>query len=500
MALSTAEIEAVVRDLKPKLEGGRIERIDQPDQHKLILSVLKDAERYWLLLCAHPLFSRIHLLTSRPEGGKPAVGFCNLVRQHLTNAPIEALRQAPGDRVVVIESIERDSLLRPHRVALVAELTGTGSNLIVLDESDRILSALCRRESGSRPLIPGAEYEPLKPPAGRPEARANRFAQAGLEGDPLALSRAIQSHYARLEAKEQVESLRLELTGALNAARRRARRRLRKVTADLEQARSAESLRRQGELLMIALAELKPGSRQVVVEDLFEPDRPDVTIELNPALSPQQNADRLFARYKKAKAAQGKLTARADQTRQELAALEGLMERAAAAQGVDSLSEMKQQARGLGVRFAEDRAESARRKRVSGPRTFRSADGFEILVARSRAENERLTFSIARGNDYWMHLTDWPGPHVVIRKPPDRSVSQQALLDAAHLVVHFSKIRGAEHAEVVYTQCKNVRRLKGSGQGTVSCSNPTNMRVRIERERLQRLLSRDGEESLRDAR
>ncbi len=499
MALSTPEIEAVVRDLKPKLEGGRIERIDQPDRHKLILSVRKDAERYWLLLCAHPRFSRIHLLTSRPGEGRPAAGFCNLVRQHLTSGPIVALRQMPGDRVVLIESVERDGLLKPHRVTLVAELIGTRSNLLLLDESERILGVLLRRESGRRRLVSGAEYEPLEPPPRLSEkGHINRFRDCACADDPLALSRAIQSHYARLEAEADAESLRSELSGALKTARRRARRRLGNIEADLEQARSAESIRRQAELLMIALPDLEPGQGEVVVEDLFEPERPEVVIKLDPALSPRQNADRLFARYKKAKAAQETLAARTVWARDGLAALEELAERAAAAEGLDALSELRQQIRGLGVTFPEGRAERARRKQKAGPRTFRSADGLEILVARSREENERLTFTIARGNDYWLHLADWPGPHVIIRKPADRSVSQGALLDAAHLAVHFSRIRGAEHAEIVYAQCKNVRRLKGAGRGKVSYSDAGNMRVRMEPERLKRLLSRDAVTNARD--
>ena len=75
-----------------------------------------------------------------------------------------------------------------------------------------------------------------------------------------------------------------------------------------------------------------------------------------------------------------------------------------------------------------------------GPRVFHSEDGREILVARSRRENERLTLSIARGNDYWLHLADWPGPHVVVRAPKGE-VGEGALLDAAHLAVHFSKLQ-----------------------------------------------------------
>lgn len=488
MTLSTAELEAVVRDLKPKLEGGRIERIDQPDRHKLVLSVRKGGARYWLLICAHPRFSRMHLLTSRPEKGPPAAGFCNVVRQHMTSAPVQTVRQVPNDRVVVIESLERDRLLRPHRVSLVAELVGVGSNLVLLDESGRALGALFREDSARRRLVPGAQYQPLELPATLPDkARINRFEDVVGSEDPLSLSAAIQAHYAGLEAVEELTLLRAELLGALGAALKSRRRRLRAVTQELRRAEDAESIRRRGELLKTALPRIERGQREVVVENLFEPRGQPVTIELNPALSPAENMDWLFGRYKKAKAGRDKLAARADQTQREMEALEALEGLAQQAEDVQPLVELKSRARKAGVVFPEDRARRARRVGPKGPRLFRSAQGLEILVARSQAENERLTFSIARGNDYWMHLVGWPGPHVVIRKPADKSVSPDDLLDAAHLAIHFSKIRGAEHAEVVYTQCKNVQRLKGAGAGKVSYSGATNMRIRFDTERLERL-------------
>ena len=91
MTLSTAEITAVVRDLKPRLEGGRIERMDQTEPDRLVLYVRNGPARYWLLICTHPRFSRLHLLTTRPARGRPASGFCKVLRQHATSAPLEAM-------------------------------------------------------------------------------------------------------------------------------------------------------------------------------------------------------------------------------------------------------------------------------------------------------------------------------------------------------------------------------------------------------------------------
>ncbi|MHC4593118.1 MAG: Rqc2 family fibronectin-binding protein [Planctomycetota bacterium] len=491
-----AEIEAVVADLKPKLEGGRIERIDQPDRHKLILSIRNGPARYWLLICVHPRFSRLHLLTVRPDRRKPAAGFCNVVRQHITGATIDAVRQVPNDRVVVIESVGRDRLMQQRRISLAAELIGVGSNLLLLNEEGAILGVLFREASTRRKLVPGARYEPLEPPPFLPDkARVNRFADAAEQDKPLSLGRAIQAHYAALEATESLETGRGEALGMLRTGLKSRQRRLFRITAALEKARDAEAIRRQGELLKIALPQIQPGQSEVTVEDLFDPERPEVTIELDPSLSPQENMERLFRRYKKAKAGHGRLEERAEATRREVQAIEGLLASAEAASSVGELEELQVGARHLGLTLPAERAATPAVKAArKGPRSFRSVEGLEILVARNQRENRQLTFTVARGNDYWLHVLGWHGPHVVVRKPRDKSVSPETLLDAAHLAIHFSKLRGTDYAEVAYTQCKHVRRIKG-GAGKVSYSNASTLRVRVERERLDRLLMPTDERS-----
>ncbi|MHC4481246.1 MAG: Rqc2 family fibronectin-binding protein, partial [Planctomycetota bacterium] len=476
-------------------EGGRIERIDQPEPEKLVLSVRSGPARYWLQISVHPRFSRLHLLTARPEEGRPAAGFCNAVRQHLTGAPIKSISQVAGDRVVIVQSEERDRLMRPHPVRLVAELVGVGSNLLLLNEEDAILAVLFREESARRSLVPGTHYEPLEAPGSvPPRALVNRFGDAIDPDAPLSLSRAIQSHYAELESAASLEQRREQLLGLLGRALRSGRRRLQKISAALARAEDAEAIRRRGELLKIALPRTQPGQSELVVEDLFEPERPEVTIELNPRLSPQENIDWLFGQYKKAKAGRERLAERARAAREEVEALEELHQHAEAAASGGELDRLRGRARRAGL-LRPPRSAVTRPGARTGPsaRFFRSAQGLEILVARNQRQNDWLTFTLARGNDYWLHVRGWPGPHVVVRKPPDGSVPPDALMDAAQLAVHFSKLRGTDYAEVAYTQCKNVRRLKGSKPGRVSYAREKTLRLRPDAGRLRRLLSSGGE-------
>jgi predicted ribosome quality control (RQC) complex YloA/Tae2 family protein len=122
-------------------------------------------------------------------------------------------------------------------------------------------------------------------------------------------------------------------------------------------------------------------------------------------------------------------------------------------------------------------------------RRFVSAEGYPIWVGRNNEQNDRLTMRIANGNDLWLHVGGGrAGSHVVIRLPKNKTASLETLLDAGTLAVHFSKARGENRLEVVYTQKKHVRKPKGLPAGAVVPSQTKSITVHRDDARLQRLL------------
>jgi predicted ribosome quality control (RQC) complex YloA/Tae2 family protein len=382
-------------------------------------------------------------------------------------------------------------MLRERRVRLVAELTGVAGNLVLTDESGMIIAVREREDSPRRKLAPGIQYRPLPVPAPSEKSKQTRFANAVDATDPLSLHREIQSHYAEIEAREAESNLRSMLAKVVGRRLQRARRKLEKIHAQLVSARDFDAIRQKGELLKTVLTRISRGQASVEVENTFDAERPMVSIELDPRLTPRDNLARIFASYKKAKSSLAVLRERRDRASKEVQQLERLVEAVGTATAAELPALRAEVGEGVGAPAAEGGRNT--RSRRTGPRHFRSVDGLEILVARSSRENAELTFSIARGNDYWLHVRGWPGPHVVIRRPSDRNVSREALLDAAHLAVHFSKIRGTAYAEVTYTQCKHVRRLKGASTGNVSYASATTLQVPMDGARLARLLEQQRE-------
>src|SRR5207247_2681269 len=88
-------------------------------------------------------------------------------------------------------------------------------------------------------------------------------------------------------------------------------------------------------------------------------------------------------------------------------------------------------------------------------------DGRDILIGKGARENDELTFDVASPEDFWFHVADYSGSHVVVRNPgKDRELEESALVKAAQLAAYFSQARNSSKVEVHYTKRKHVTNLR----------------------------------------
>jgi len=193
---------AVARELGAALRGARIEKVFQPDRLELAL-VLRGRGRQQVLLSARGPFSRVHLTERKLAAPARPAGFVMLLRKYLEGGRIREVAQPGLERVLAFEVETRDDLGDPAIRTLVAELTGSHSNLVLLggpwQAGAPILAALrpvTAQMSRVRQIEPGLPYEP--PPI-------DRDRQDPLTGDPLAalavpgsLAKALQGRFHSL--------------------------------------------------------------------------------------------------------------------------------------------------------------------------------------------------------------------------------------------------------------------------------------------------------------
>src|SRR5205085_3908184 len=115
-------------------------------------------------------------------------------------------------------------------------------------------------------------------------------------------------------------------------------------------------------------------------------------------------------------------------------------------------------------------ASSGDEEREPSRRRYRRAeiDGREVLIGRNGRENDEVTFQLAQADDFWLHVADYSGSHVVVRNPNrDKELDPSVLTKAAQLAAFFSQARNSSKVEVHYTRRKNVVKPKRAKPGMV---------------------------------
>ena len=252
-------------------------------------------------------------------------------------------------------------------------------------------------------------------------------------------------------------------------------------------------MRADGELLKSELRRIARGTKSVRVEDPSR-DGAERTIPLDPKLSPVQNLERMFERARKLERDAASAAADLEAARVRERDLAALSAEARAEEADPAALE----ARALAAGLLEERQSAAPPKRRSEPaprlpyKAFESAGGAEIRVGRNARDNDDLTFHHAKGSDLWLHTADAPGSHVVLVLQKGTDPDSEDMVDAAHLAVHFSPLRGARHARVHVARRKEVHKPRGAKPGLVHLSGGRILDVRVQPERLRRLLGSRG--------
>ncbi len=487
--MTAAELATAAAALDTELAGGVVEGVGLlHDRDDLLLFVRVGEERRALQVAPGGARARVTITTRRFAKDAFATGpRHHRLEQLLVGARFERIATAAGERRATL--LLRDAGEAPVRIEI--ELFGN-RGLWAVCAGDGTIAALSRLPNvKGRELRPGAAYAP---PAPRPhaESQPERFAAPVLA--------AIDLHFTALDLEAERDGDRTAMARALERHAKRLDQRIAGLVTQREAMERADELRLHADLLLAYSHGLAADAPALHAPDPRDPDC-EIVIPRDPGVPAHVQASALYKRARKAEHGIGICgrqlgEARAD--RERIAALAASIETATD----DQLPRLRREleAAGLVPRERPAPADAATKKlakvtRGENFRRFTSAEGQLILVGRDNRQNDRLTTRVARGNDVWMHVgRGYAGSHVVVRVPKGKTASLETLLDAGTLAVHFSKVRGAELEEVVYTQAKHVRKPKGLPPGRVVPAQTKTLRVRRDPERLERLLgSADGD-------
>ncbi|WP_437596135.1 NFACT RNA binding domain-containing protein [Sorangium sp. So ce590] len=326
-------------------------------------------------------------------------------------------------------------------------------------------------------------------------------AESAYPADPLAAGAALVEASDDAAAGQEKAAL----ARAVKARRAAIERRAEAVRGDLGRLGSVARLQKTGQLLLAQGARVPRGAARALLDDWETGGKLEVA--LDPARPAKAQAEAFFAKARRYQRGEAVMRARLAETERALEALAALAADVAAAEArPEALEPLAQRARSLGIARAELAGVGAagagepgmpgargRRAARAAPRrpfhAYRSASGAAILVGRGAEDNDALTTKHARPHDLWLHAKGVVGSHVVVPLQKGASCPADVLVDAATLAAHFSDARGEAVCEVSYLPRRYVRKPRGAAPGAVVFDREKVIAVRIEAERLSRLLA-----------
>ena len=276
----------------------------------------------------------------------------------------------------------------------------------------------------------------------------------------------LEGYYAEKDRVERLRTKSKELHKAVHNMYERAVRKQAARKEELAATEKSETLRLYGELLSANLYLAQKGMKSITVSNWYDEGK-EVTIPLDLRYSPSQNAQNYFKNYKKKQTAAWMLAELLEEGEKEIAYLETVLYEVETASGEAALNEIRAELKSQGyLKYYKPRDKKAK---PADFLRFTSSDGFEILVGRNNAQNDRLTLHTARGKDLWFHVQKAPGSHVVVMSR-GQEIPDSTRQEAAELAVLYSSaFKAGTGAKVAVdtTEVKNIWKAAGAKPGMV---------------------------------
>ncbi|MDG4969835.1 Rqc2 family fibronectin-binding protein [Lactococcus lactis] len=513
-------------ELQP-LVGGRIQKINQPFDQELVLTVRSAGKSHKLLLSAHPVFGRVQLTKTDFQNPQNPNNFVMILRKYLAGAFIEQIEQVGNDRQIILHISTKDEIGDSLKIALITEIMGKHSNIILLEKtSQKIIESIKHigfSQNQYRTILPGSTY--IAPPLNTAidpfkatdeeifEALQTEQLQQKLQGigrdsknaltslsvkefneklltvtpsiypnDTFSsikladefvsfdsLSEMLDTYYADKAERDRVKQVAASVIKKIQNELKKNRDKLKKQERELLATDNAEIFRQKGELLNTFLNQVPNDKASVTLENYYTNE--PIEIALNPALSPVQNAQRYFHRYQKLKQAVkflGEQIAKTKETIHYLESVESNLENADVAEIADIREELIQ------TGYIKQKYRNKKQKMLP-PEKYQAEDGTIILVGKNNLQNEQVSFKLSRRGDLWFHVKDIPGSHVLITG--NANPSDETITFAGELAAYFSKARYSNLVQVDVLDVKKLHKPTGTAPGFVTYDREKTIRV-----------------------
>lgn len=537
----------LTNELQEQIEKGRIQKVNQPFDHELVLTIRNNRRNYKLLLSAHPVFGRIQTTEANFQNPQNPNTFTMIMRKYLQGAVIETIQQIENDRILEIVVSNKNEIGDHIKATLVVEIMGKHSNIILIDKNEhKIIESIKHvgfSQNSYRTILPGSTY--IAPPKTNtinpfdisdqtlfellqtndlsPKNLQQLFQGLGRD-TALELSHCLKDNklndFRQFFSREYYPSLTEKSFSAVQFSsshetfqslgqlldyyyqEKAEKDRIAQQASDLihrvqsELEKNIKKLaKQQDELLATENAEEFRQKGELLTTYLsMVPNNQDVVVLDNYYTNQtiEISLDRALTPNQNAQ----RYFKKYQKLKEAVKHLKGIIsdtentitylesvETSLNHASMEDINDIREEL--VETVFIKRRAHDKQHKRKK-PEQYLASDGKTIiLVGRNNLQNDELTFKIARKGELWFHAKDIPGSHVLIRD--NLNPSDEVKTDAAELAAYYSKARLSNLVQVDMIEAKKLNKPSGTKPGFVTYTGQKTLRVTPTQEKIDSL-------------
>ncbi len=280
------------------------------------------------------------------------------------------------------------------------------------------------------------------------------------------ISQTVETFYREKDTIQRIRQKSSDIRKNIMTLLERNRKKYAIQEKQLKDTEKRERYKVYGELIQTYGYQLTPEDNILTCTNYY--DNTEINIPIDSTLTAIENANKYFSRYNKLKRTYEAVTVQLAETKELIDHLETILTALDIARLEEDLVLIKQELidsgyiRGKGPQGKKGGKVMPKSK----PLHYISSDGYDIYVGKNNYQNDQLSFKLATGNDWWFHVKQAPGSHVVVKcnneEPPISTFEE-----AASLAAYYSSKQNSDKVEVDYTQKKNLKKPNGSKPGFV---------------------------------
>ncbi len=533
MSIDGIFVHYLTSEFNQSLSKAKINKIYQPNPLEIVMQLRNNNNTYQLLISASLDASRIYLTNQTFVNPAIPGNFCMLLRKYIERGIITSINQYKNDRLIEININTFNEMGDNVNYKLILELMGRNSNVILINEFNQIIDAIRKlppSDTNDRFIIPKANYEYPKQsdkidPFTNLDDSINISSFQGIakniqneiisnynnsistflsqkvkptifdnngkkdcycfdligfrNNDNISfnsLSEMLDYYYNNY--KKTINVTNTDLIKQVRRLINHQTTKLNNLSNDLEKAKDNIKYKDLGILLQSNLYMVKKGMCEIKVYNYLN-NNEEIIIPLDKDLDPSKNLKQIFAKGKKASNAIIEVTKQIEKTNEEIRYLEDIMSMLEFATASE-LDEIKQDLIDNSDQYKNKVKKNNKKRKTKLDIQHFNFEDVVIWIGKNNIQNDYLSNKLARNNDYWFHVKDSSGAHVVVSVPNNidsYEMSEKTIRLASNLAAHFSKYSNSSTVPVDYTKVRYLKKIPGSKGYHVTYTNQKTMYI-----------------------